>query len=233
MAARCLIHGRRRNQDGHPLREKLMQKVPELAATHRIDAVGRLIEQEHLGLVEERAREGQLFVHTARQGFGATVLEFREASDGEQSFTTFAECIAREAEHLAEEREILGDREIAIEAVLLRHVAERFTDLCVPAERVEPDETNATAGRIEQSGEHAYRRRLACAVWPDEPVNLAGGHPQGQSVDCLTGLEAAAQIGRLDPRLGKGHCQLPSMATSTGMPDRRRMSAFGMRTSTE
>ena len=49
VAARRLVHVRRCEDDGHPLGEEVVQEVPELAAAHRIDAVGRLVEQSTLG----------------------------------------------------------------------------------------------------------------------------------------------------------------------------------------
>jgi hypothetical protein len=233
VATRRLVHGRCRDQDRHALRQKVVEKVPELAATHRVDAVGRLVEQEHLGLVEQRARERELLVHAAREGLGAPVLELGEARDGEEPLAAFSKRVPRETEHLPKEREVLGDGQIAVKTVLLRHVAQRFADARVLPEGVLSDEANLSSGRIEQPSEHPQRRGLSRAVWPHEPIDFARGHVQGQPIDRFARLEATPQIGRLDPPLRVAHCQLPSIATSTGIPERRRRSAFGIRTSTE
>ena len=85
---------------------------------------------------------------------------------------------------------------------------------------------------IEQTGQDPQGRCLAGGVGTDQAVDLARGHAQGETVNRDARIEVAAQAVRFDAHVDVAHCQLPSIATSTGMPERRRMSAFGMRTST-
>ncbi len=66
-----LVEVRRRHHDGEPVAEELRQQLPELAPRDRIDAGRRLVEQQHLRLVDERAGERQLLLHAARQAIGA------------------------------------------------------------------------------------------------------------------------------------------------------------------
>ena len=89
VATRRLVHVRRRKQDRHSAREELVKELPELTSAYRIDAVRRLVEQEHLRLVKECARQSELLVHPPGEGLRAPALEFGQAGEGEQSIPTF------------------------------------------------------------------------------------------------------------------------------------------------
>ena len=50
------------------------EQVPELAPRHGVDAGRRLVEEQDLGPVHERAAERELLLHAARQRAGAAAL---------------------------------------------------------------------------------------------------------------------------------------------------------------
>ena len=80
-----LVEVRRRHDDGDALGEELGQQLPELAARHRVHARRRLVEQDDLRLVDERAGERELLLHAARQPVGQPVAERRELRHVEQA----------------------------------------------------------------------------------------------------------------------------------------------------
>ena len=62
-----LVQVGRGHQDRDAARQELRQQLPELAPRHRIDAGRRLVEQDQLGLVDQRAGQRQLLLHAAGQ----------------------------------------------------------------------------------------------------------------------------------------------------------------------
>ena len=75
MAALRFIEVRRGDEDRQAVGRQVRERVPELAARYRIDAGGRLIEQQDARLWHERAGERQLLLHAAAQLPGQPVRE--------------------------------------------------------------------------------------------------------------------------------------------------------------
>ena len=67
MAALGLVEIRRRHHNGESVDGEMRQRVPEFAPRNRIDARGRLIEQQHARLRHQCARQRQLLFHAAAQ----------------------------------------------------------------------------------------------------------------------------------------------------------------------
>ena len=62
-----LFHVVRREHDGLALRVELAHDVPQREAALRVEARGRLVEEEHIGIVEDRPGDHQPLGHAARQ----------------------------------------------------------------------------------------------------------------------------------------------------------------------
>ena len=90
-----------RHDDRAAVREEPDQQLPELLARDRVHAAGRLVEQQHRGLVDQRAGEPQLLLHAARERVGATLLEAGEAHEAQQLRGAGPERLAADAAHLA------------------------------------------------------------------------------------------------------------------------------------
>ena len=65
MTALGLIHVWSGQENSHAVVDELVQQGPQLAAADRIHAIGGLVEQQHLGTVEQGTGQGQLLVHPA------------------------------------------------------------------------------------------------------------------------------------------------------------------------
>ena len=128
-AALGFVEVRRRHQDGDALGQKLRQQLPELAARHRIDAGGRLVEHDHLRLVDQRAGQRELLLHAAGQLIGEPPAESRQLRHLEQAIAARVEVA--HAVDLREERDVLVDAEVAVEREALRQVADRAGDVAV------------------------------------------------------------------------------------------------------
>jgi hypothetical protein len=59
------VHEMRRQQDGLAGSEQLPEAVPDEVACLRIESGGRLIQDQQLGIVDERACERQAALHSA------------------------------------------------------------------------------------------------------------------------------------------------------------------------
>ena len=130
-AALGLVEIRRRHQDRDALAQKLRQQLPELAARHRIDAGRRLVEQDDLRLVHQRAGQRQLLLHAAGQLVGQPIAKRRQLRQLEQprAPALIARIAHAQAVNLGEERDVLVDAEIAVQAEPLREIADRLRDV--------------------------------------------------------------------------------------------------------
>ena len=98
IAAVGLVHVRGRDEDGEAAALQVAQQVPELAPGDGIHAGRRLVEQQQFGPVDERAAQGQLLLHAARQRRGAPIperLELRVDGRDAIAFPLEASCQRR------------------------------------------------------------------------------------------------------------------------------------------
>ena len=144
-----LVQVRRGHDDREATREELGQQLPELAARHGIDARGRLVEQEHLRLVDERAGQGELLLHATREPIGAPRAKRRQL--GHVQETIARGLIAPDAVDFGEEPDVLVDREIAVEREPLRQVADIAGDGAVRSHGIVAEDRHAPSIRM-QSG---------------------------------------------------------------------------------
>ena len=73
-------------------------------------------------LVHQRARQGELLLHAAGQPVGEPVPEWRELRHVEQAVA--ARLVVAHAVDLGEERDVLVDGQVAVQAESLREVAD-------------------------------------------------------------------------------------------------------------
>ena len=83
-AALRLVQVRRGHHDRQAARQELGEQLPELTTRHRIDAGRRLVEQQDVGPMDERAGERQFLLHAARQSIGPAGSERRQLGQGQQ-----------------------------------------------------------------------------------------------------------------------------------------------------
>jgi hypothetical protein len=116
---------RRRDEDAHALGDELVEERPQLATADRIDAVRRLVEDEDLRSVKERAGDRELLVHAARERArgrvrGRARAALWRAARSRRSESSLRERPNRSAEEPRGSRRPRDHRR----GELLRHVAE-------------------------------------------------------------------------------------------------------------
>ena len=97
VAALRLVHVVRREQHGRALGGEAVDLVPELAPAHRIDAGGRLVEEQQRRLVDRRAGERDPLLPAARQRAGELVAAIAEPRRASTSSTRARRARARHA----------------------------------------------------------------------------------------------------------------------------------------
>ena len=131
-----LLHVGGRNQDAHarPVGPDAVDQLPELAARQRIDAGGRLVEDQQVGVVDQGADQAELLLHAAGQLAGRPVGEAPQPDAVQQLGDAALGLGTAEAEQPGEEVGVLEDRQRRVEvlAQALRHVGDAGAG--VPAE---------------------------------------------------------------------------------------------------
>ena len=83
----------------------------------------------------------------------------------------------------AVDHEVLADRQLGVERVLLGHDAETGADLGPVARRVQPHHPKVTGADRRDAADHPHRRGLARPVRTEEAERLAGGDVEVDVVD--------------------------------------------------
>jgi hypothetical protein len=98
----------------------------------------------------------------------------------------------------AGDQEVLEDRDLGVERVLLRDHAEPRPDGGAVGRRVEPEHPELALGDRRDAGHHAHRRRLPGAVGTEEPEALPLGHLEVDGVDRGELAEALGEAAGLE-----------------------------------
>ena len=194
-----------------PARGETVQLVPELAPRLRIDAGGRLVEEQQLRLVEQTRGEREPLLPAARQRTG----ELSRARGEAEPLEPFADPRLAVAHRVdpGDELEVLGDREVLVQAELLRHVPDAPLDLGRGGADVEAERRAGALVGCQQPAQHPDRGRLAAAVRAEKAHDPAPGHREIDVVHDCTPAIALGKAAHLD-RGRSGHFK----ATSTGCP---------------
>ena len=148
-----------------------VDEVPELAARQRIDAGRRLVEDEKVGIVDERAAEAELLLHAAGKLAGGARLELLHGRGGEKFGDARAPLLGALPEQAAEEVDVLehAQRRIEIAPEALRHIGDAAPDLpevaLVGDVLVEDDDLALL--NLSHPCDEREKRGLADAVRPD------------------------------------------------------------------
>ena len=91
-----LVHVVRRQDERHAALLQPVEAVPDDVAGLRVEAGGRLVEQQQLGLVDERAGDREPALHAARQRLDLVAGTLGELDEVEQLVELRPQLAARE-----------------------------------------------------------------------------------------------------------------------------------------
>src|SRR5207247_10151920 len=133
---------------------QLAQSLPGPRGRFAIQSRERLVEQDHLGAVQERTGDGESLLHAAGIGADPVVPAVRQARR--------AERLARDALRIGQtvetsvEHEVLAAGQVLVEKRLVRQVADPAAqDTGVGWERLLAEQTQAPAAGTRERGQEA------------------------------------------------------------------------------
>ena len=199
-----LLHVRGGDQHAHrrPPAADAADQLPELAARQRIDAGGGLVQDQQIGVVDERAAQPELLLHAAGQLAGRAIAKAARARCWRAARRSAAAARPRGWPNRRPKKSTLSKTdsvrvEVAPEA--LGHVGDAGRD--APPVRggahVAAEHLHRAVLDLARAGDQAEQRRLADAVRADEAGHAAGGNVEIDRVErerpCRTGERDAAR----------------------------------------
>ena len=181
------------DEDRDPLPQQLVKDPPEVAARDGVHAVGRLVEEQDLRRVDQGAGQAELLLHPPGEIARQTLLEGREVAEGQQAVDLLLAPAARDAVDVGIEVDVLHDRQVAIEAEALAHVADRLLEGLGLAHDVMAGDPGIAAGRLQNARQEPHGRGLARAVGPHQPEDLRLTDAERKLVHGGHAVEGAAQ----------------------------------------
>ena len=187
-----------------------IDQLPELPARERIDAGGRLVENEEIGIVHQRAAQADFLLHAARELAAGPISERVEPGRLQKLVDARAPLRRALAEQAAEEVDIVenAERRIEIAAEPLRHVGDAAADS--PGDGASSAMLPSSArprrsGSCARPAMSAEQRGLADAVRPDQSRHAAGGNVEREVVE-RERLAVAMRYALETGDDGVGHC---------------------------
>jgi hypothetical protein len=165
------------------VRGEPLDLVPQRAAALRVQAGGRLVEEEDRRAVHERERQVEPALHAARVAADLAVGRVGEADALEQLGAAAAPLGLGQPVEPALQLHVLAAGEEVVERGVLQRRADVPAHVGAMARHVEAGHGRAPRGRRQEGGEHVDGRRLARSVGPQEAVDLARGDLEVDAVD--------------------------------------------------
>ena len=190
-----LVHEMRRQQHRLALLQQLLQSLPDEVARLRVEAGGRLVEDEQVGVVHQRARQGEAPLHAARQCADLRLGAAGQAGEVEQMRDARAHRALGQAEVAAIHQQVFRRREVRVEVVHLRHDADAHARLARAARHRQARQADLARVRRGQAESAAQGRRLAGAVGPQQSVAFPGAQLESQPLQHGDAVVGFAQPG--------------------------------------
>ena len=181
-----LLQVMRRQQD----RERLLLRqaadlVPHGDSRLRVEPGRRLVQEEHPRPMNQPERDVEPAAHAARVPLDDAVGCIRDADHVEQSFDARVQLGAAHAVHASLEHQVLPAGRPPVDPGLLRDVADHAADRARLADDVVAGDLCVALVRSRERDEHAYGRRLAGAVRPEQAEDLALADCERHAVERL------------------------------------------------
>src|SRR5262249_21785238 len=147
-AALRLVHVVRRHEERRAAPGELEEQVPQEPACDRIDARGRLVEEQDARAMDQGAGEGEALLETAGEAARGLPLPAVEAAELYELALPLRRAGRGHAVGVSVEVEVLLHGEVGVEAELLGDVPDRPLDaLRIPRDVVPADERATRARR--------------------------------------------------------------------------------------
>ena len=210
-----LVHVVRRQHERDAALLQPEQAIPDHVPGLRVEARRRLVEEQQLGIVDERARDRQTPLHPARERLHLVAGALGELDEVEQLVDLRLQLAAREPEVAAVDEHVLAHRQLRVERVVLRNDAEPGSDAGAVRVWVETEDAQRPAADRRDAADHPHRRALAGAVRPEEAERLAAPDVEVDSVDRDEVAEPLHEAASVDHCAVLAHGAQPTYAGRT------------------
>jgi hypothetical protein len=139
------LHHVARKEHAAPLRPQLAQPIAQVPRGHDVEAVRRLVEQEMLRVVNQRARERDLGLLALRESFGFAARDRAELEPFDQRVDARSERPFHDAVQTAVVLDVLAAGELLIQPRAVRQHAEHAPHLERGGGKVEAADARRTA----------------------------------------------------------------------------------------
>ncbi len=217
-----LIHIGGGDDDTHrrSLAPEVSDEIPELSSRQRIDPGRRLVENEKVGIVNERAAQTELLLHAARQLSGRPIEKGEQTGRGRQTARARVTLRRGQTEEGSEEAQVLADADLLIEVLAesLRHIGNARADgTAMPRIAHAAAEDRDRSGlQLSRSGDEAEKCGLSGTIGTDDARHPAARQFERDIVerpDLAVAVRSAGNLG--DQWCGSHHRQSPA---SRGSP---------------
>jgi hypothetical protein len=175
-------------------------QLAQLDDLPRVETVGRLVEDQHLGLIEQRLRDHHPLTIAPRQLGDRELADCIEGEPRAARLDRARQGAGIETLEAAHEGEELVDPHAGVKGHVLGHVADPAARLQAVLDDVEAGDRRSARGGLQIAREDAQDRRLARAVRPEQPEHLADAGLEGDVVDAEPAAVALGQMLRDDDR---------------------------------
>ena len=199
VAAGGLVHEVRRYENRHALvAGEIDQKLPESVARERVDARGRLVENEDLRRVHDRDGERQTLADAERQIGRALIKVAGEPETVDKFLNADARLLALNVEQARVQVDVLADRQLRVEGKRLRHIAHAKAGVHIGRIERLAEQKGLPGARRQKAGQHLHCRCFATSVRAKETEDLSPPDGEADAVDRGEVAEPARQVARHD-----------------------------------
>src|SRR5882762_4697402 len=198
-----LLHDVRGEEDGLATAVQIEHHVFHYLSVDGIETREGLVQDHEVGVVQHRRNELHLLLHPLRQLVDAAQSPLGQAEPLEPCLGPLARPPPVDAFHLAQEDEHVEHPHLAIQAALLREIADPLR-VGAPTARL-PEYPHRTAVGLQNVHDHADGRRLSGAIRPEQAVDHATGDGKRQLINSgVTGEALADPVEGQDQGRGGG-----------------------------
>ena len=172
--------------------------LPQAQPAARVEAGGRLVEEQHRRLCDERGGEVEAAAHPARVGLGRSSAGVDEVEALEQLAAAGLGVPAAGAVEPSDHRQVLEAGEVFVDRRVLAGEPDPLAQRGSVVAHVEAEHARAAGVGLQQRGEDAHERRLAGAVRAQQPHDLALPDGQVDAVERAHLAEALDEAAHLD-----------------------------------
>ena len=169
-----LFHEMRGEQQRFATQRQLPQTFPDHMPCLRIEAGGGFVEKQHVGIVDQRARQCQSSFHAARQRLDARIAARRKPGIFKQIRDALFQFCVGDAEIAAIHQQVFAYGEIGIEVVQLRHHAHACTGIARARRYVVIEQGDAAAVGVRQPQQQSQGGGFARAIGAEQAKTFAG-----------------------------------------------------------